>query len=297
MVDWAALGLLTGEVAAVLFLLYLLYLWIREKLEKKGHKKSLVKKEKKLVCSFCSKKLDALYFDAWRCEYCGKIFCSSHINWKNHKCKKVPKNVKLPVRHKIVNIPVEAFMLLLPLLLGLIGGIISFLWFKEKNRKLVAVFCLSIGLLYSLMVGILFLFPSHLKSTQPSEEVSQETPKVWITEMKEVKKEIIDEENVTLPLNHYFYTKFYANATDKVRLHLGFENGTITFYLLYSSNCLAFLNYENFNAYVKETFVPLGVFEREYKLNKNGEWCIIFYNSPEFNNDSIELAWIFAYLT
>ncbi len=41
-----------------------------------------------LTCSFCGKKLDSLYINAWECDHCKKIFCNDHEHWENHNCKK-----------------------------------------------------------------------------------------------------------------------------------------------------------------------------------------------------------------
>jgi predicted nucleic acid-binding Zn ribbon protein len=49
--------------------------------------------KEELSCKFCNKKLERLWWDAWKCEYCGEIFCSTHVHWENHECKKLPQEI------------------------------------------------------------------------------------------------------------------------------------------------------------------------------------------------------------
>jgi tRNA(Ile2) C34 agmatinyltransferase TiaS len=49
--------------------------------------------KKELFCKFCNKKLDTLGWDAWKCEYCGEIFCNTHTHWENHECKKILQEI------------------------------------------------------------------------------------------------------------------------------------------------------------------------------------------------------------
>lgn len=44
-----------------------------------------------MYCAVCNKEMDALNWNAWKCEYCNKIFCGNHISTENHNCEKVPK--------------------------------------------------------------------------------------------------------------------------------------------------------------------------------------------------------------
>jgi len=60
----------------------------------------------KLSCAFCKEELEKLYWDAWKCDRCDKVFCGRHAHPDNHKYKVPEKRITPSEIEKTAKSPV-----------------------------------------------------------------------------------------------------------------------------------------------------------------------------------------------
>jgi hypothetical protein len=125
----------------------------------------------KLSCNFCDKEIffNSIGADkAYKCDFCGKIFCGEHIDMDNHKCNRTNHEITKPSEQNAKWYDSKLAILIIAFLLGPVLGVILGYFIIDKNdpkkdKIIKKIFLWGIGLYVLSIVGI-FLIAFTLSS-------------------------------------------------------------------------------------------------------------------------------------